>query len=400
MSELKRGLEQGRQLIASIESAKLNYNQIHLTGDGSPLIDVPYRSGNENQLRRDVQYFATLSKEVAINMPGSVVTAEMFLESLGVNPIQRQSEAETLMNGQERQLGNPIFNRSEDNFELNVFRGSRNKRALQISHLANDPINLPSYDFKNKGLRANYQREIAQVIRPVLEYNPFDQYHARIVEDCIASGDTIIGALSLLMHKNKLEAGEIVRVDVNVATTQGILLLREFAKQNGIRIKINAGYLAYGLSEGVKDTEYSVRDHANYLVYPDMDEFGSLRDKQVVADMGEGLKSFDDKYGREHNLPWNEERGKDRDFHGDHTFRSDETLTSNFFNDEDPYLFVFANGGYGMHAFHQWINKENTKKDLKDTHNVVVMRASRLWSINEELGYGVAIAEIPDKLFD
>ncbi|MBI3366440.1 hypothetical protein HY041_02320, partial [Candidatus Roizmanbacteria bacterium] len=399
-----KSLENGRNLIESIKGAKLNYRlgQIQLTGDGTPSIEVAYRRDNITELRGNVQYFATLSKEVAKNMPGSVVSAEMFLETLGVNARQIQDEADTLMNNQESKLGNFIFRRvEEDGFELNVFKGSTNTHTLQISRLANDEINKPYFDFKDDQLRAKYQKEIAQVIRPVLEHKPVDGYHVRIVEDCIASGDTIIGALSLLIHKDKLKEGETVRVDVSVATTQGILLLREFAKQNGIRLKINAGYLAYGLSEGIKDVEYDVRDHANYLVYPDMDEFGSLRQKQVVADMGEGLKSFKDRDGKKYLLPWNVERGKERDSHGDHEERPDEALTSHTFLDRDyPYLFVFANGGYGMHAYHQWINKENRNGDLKATHNVVVMRASRLWSINDELGYGVALAEIPEKLFD
>lgn len=286
----------------------LKTTRIQVFGDGSLPITVidPAKPYEEQKCTGD--YFVRLPESLAAILPGSVVLPEEFLKEIGVK-VKREYWSRRLIG---RVYGNekhPVFSFQEENFLLRVFHGSTNPHALNLTRLA-----AVKNGFANEKIRADYQREQRLLIQLMLNLTSVSYF--RIIEDCIASGDTIMGVLTLLNRQRKVPKGGKVRIDVVVSTTQGILILKEFAKQNNLSLEINAGYLAYGLSKGRKILQSSARIHANYLVYPqellellpeetatELERLKSDDNIYVVGDMGDAAKRLRQNWNKKY--PWN-----------------------------------------------------------------------------------------------
>jgi hypothetical protein len=334
----------------------LTFSNLTIHGNGVDKVLIKDPAQPAGRQIREGDFFITLPKNLADVLPGSVLDKEDFVKEVN------------------------------QNFSLQVFYTPTNSHALKISKLAAIPNG-----FDDPRVRADYQQQIFSVMRPILALQSGGGL--RIVEDCLASGDTIVGILTLLAGKSQIPIkGKKIRIDVAVATTQGTFVLKKFAEQNNLRIEINVGYLAYGLSEGEK--KEGVRLHANYIIYPEeilkqlpkkiRFELNNYRvnDRNiyVVGDMGDAAKSlpkdFDEKY------PWNKYRN---DNHGD---KKAQKKTANVFNHKKPSIIYLTNGGFLMQAYFDYLNN-------RSKYNNLVFSAKRVWSDDAIYGYGVLIRGIP-----
>lgn len=378
------------------EKSFLGIKKLQIFGDGKEkvIINDPSRSPEEQE--REGQFFVKLPEELAQILPGSTFGPEEFLGYLQQEGEVRATPADLL-----GERGDLNFSYSSNNFSLRVFEGSTNKHALEISRLAKELGKLAKKKLDNPDFRAEYQQHLYEVVKPVLTVTSEPEYKLRVIEDCIASGETIAGVLAALAEKSKIPVGGKIRVDVAVATTQGILVLREFARQNNLNLEINVGYLAYGLSRGVDVPGTNARAHANYITFPQEvlnDERISVKARAllakqadnvdqnvyVVGDMGDIGKSMRKEY--DSRYPWNSFR---IDKHGDRN--EVEINLPLFFKENRPTVLYFANGGYLMKAMrglavpNVWANQ-------------VVFDAKRVWAQEDEYGYGVLIKNIPEEL--
>jgi len=254
-----------------------------------------------------------------------------------------------------------------------------------------------SENIKDPKIRGEYQKHLFATVKPVLEAE--SRYDLRNVEDCLASGETIAGGLIALEEKTQIETGGRIRADVAVATTQGILVLREFTQQNHLKLELNVGCLAYGLPAGAEVEGTEARAHANYITYPPellnqlspaiQEQLESYTDPQdgniyVVGDMGDFGMSMPSVYDQE--CPWNSFR---IDSHGD---RNPQMVKIPFFfNKRKPTIVYFANGGWPMKAM---AGLALVNIDA----NQIVFDARRVWAEEEEFGYGVLIDKIHQEL--
>lgn len=254
-------------------------------------------------------FFVSLPENLAVVLPGSIILPKLFLTTLGVTSATGYWSKR--LNGNHfGNKTNPAFTHKKDRFLLRVFHGSVNRHALNLTRIA-----AKNNGFTEEKVRAEYQKKQYLLIRPVLDSE--SDYHFRMIEDCVASGDTILGGLTLLALQGKVSKRGKIRIDVVVATTQGILVIKEYALQNNLDLEINTGYLAYGLSEGSKIPQSSARVHANYLVYPEAylsflsdkmaADLKSLRNADgniyVVGDMGDAAQKLTQKWNSA--CPWN-----------------------------------------------------------------------------------------------
>jgi hypothetical protein len=391
------------------------------------------------------QVFLRMPEQLSAILPGSVLMAGELMAEMVKTPgdvgISEVARLAAIMTGTETGTAGPLISLEEETgtgrkFNLNVYHGSFNKHALTMTLLA-------SQGFDSPVVRGLYQDQVFQEMEPILKRENGDTL--RIVEDCVASADTIEGFLSEVGSPDgllKLDTSNI-RIDVASATAQGILLLRKFAKDNNLNLELNVGHVAYGLSEGVpsKVENSNARVHANYLVYPegvldndriylkarealsglpydlmlsvlgisheqvaDIDNFDGLirsvigKLEYVVGDMGDAakgissddLRRLDPSVGARVNS-WNSLR---KDPHGEHNpaLRAERPF--------DPQLrtvVCFANGGHLMEAMLEAVLK---KRQLDDRRNVLVVTGKRAWtSANHGSGgYGVVIGGIPQDL--
>jgi len=384
-----------------LKKEDLLIDHLKIKGDGLSEVAVSYRTKKDGIVERLVkkgQLFVSLPDRLAKTLPGSVLTPKNFLNQVvpEVKPEFLDHVSEILLGDQVGNEDQPIWTHTETDkdqkgvFTLRVFHGSTNKHALRISELAKE-------GFAEAETRAEYQANIREAIASVLKMD--SSADLRIVEDCLASGETVMGVLAALKEKTTLPVEGKIRVDVAVATTQGIMLLKEFAQQNSLNLELNVGWLAYGLSEGVPLEPGSAdKEHANYITYPEeilkqLPEEVRLRLEQakwadgivyVVGDMGDAGKSLpaeDDS-----RCPWNSFRG---DAHG--ARNRDEIILPLLFDGEKPTILYFANGGYLMKAIRELVVPNIWA-------NQVIFSAKRLWSDDPELGYGVLVDGISQKL--
>jgi hypothetical protein len=252
--------------------------------------------------------------------------------------------------------------------------------------------------------RALYQKMLYSLMRPVFEERePLKTGDLRIIEDCLASGETIAGVLTALKERTTIGVKGKIRVDVAVATTQGVLILREFAKQNELNLELNVGYLAYGLSAGTAIKGSEARAHANYITYPP--EFvknlpPEIRNRlgqclnpesgniEVVGDMGDFGKSLPEDFEKAGKYPWNKYRTQDP--HGERGPK--ETTLYQSIDSQIPICMFFADGGYLELAM--W--RSATFEDVLRKVNIIVLDAKRVWA--EKEGYGVLMGKVPKEL--
>jgi hypothetical protein len=353
--------------------------------------------------------FTAFPKELSESFPGSYIAPGRFLKELDVKTGcekdvyillgERSSETE--------KRNKPIFTiqtpqKEELVFKLAIWNGATNTYALKLTELA-ATSNFRTDDHA----RAHYQNALFHITKPNIASKTEGRRGEalRIHDDCLASGDSIVGFLAATLavldsaraHNIKKNGVEVI-ID-GPATAQGILFLKAFAAANGIKIKIDAGYLAFGLSEGI--TEGKKRVHANYITYPSellkqLEHaevvFGIEKRKSldgniyVVGDMGDAQKGIHqdnmEQIRREvkerHYCPWNDIR---EDMHGDHPMRKDvlPLLRKGERVAEDVY---FPNGGYWPFALDKIYGHQHSES------NKLIIDATRIW--HDEMGYGAA----------
>lgn len=381
---------------------------------------------------RQGQVFVKMPEQLSTILPGSVITPAEFIPAVkqpredGMPPsIEYHTDA--LTGAYEARLGwSPVFTAESEtgkntSFKLKVYNGATSKNAVKMSVLA-------TAGFTDPTVRALYQETMNEVMEPILA--KANGYTLRIVEDCIASGDTIAGFLAEAINNPKLlnlDTGRI-RIDVAAATAQGILVLKKFAEDNHLDIEINVGHIAFSLSEGVPSqvADSPARVHANYITYPDFMKNESMqvvarrvfaglpeeislkllglagatspvtpeviaafitRLEYVVGDMGDAAKgissedqqSISELLGRP-ILPWNNTR---KDPHGDHPLAGE--LTNGTVFDGQVVDVVFANGGYLLDAL--ITNGDGVPKKIGTAY----LTGKRCWS---KEGYGVIVSGI------
>ncbi len=335
------------------------------------------------------QFFVSMPEKLASQMRGSYISPDVFLANL------KDVDAENVFSHKSSIIGDREFSAKvmkkafeyrEENFSLNVFHGSTNPNALELTEIARE---LTEKDLDHRLDKIHYQDILAEIVEPIIKTpsKPESPPAIKIVEDCLASGDTIIGVLAALQQKTKLTEMTRVRVDVAVATAQGILLLRKFAQDNGIDLELNVGYMAFGLSKG-KKTPGKGYEHSNYITYPDdfveelneqfSNGFDKLKNRQVVGDMGENGQKVE---GLEHLTPWYQEINKPELRPGQY-----------------PVMIFLANGGYLMRGYTHYFLGDEAKE-----FSEVIFSAKRRHdegTVDQTgLGYGVLLYDMPDEIF-
>lgn len=372
--------------VEALNSTSLRYDRLpFFSYSNAPLTIVDAISKKQ----RDGQFFVSMRREVVQEIVGSTLNPDSFLKSLGV--ADRAMLESNLLSSSMGATDNPVLKlTSEDrDFSLTVMHGSFNGRAMSISRLATQNLD-------DEPVRAKYQSEVFELMKPILRKQ--SNYDIRIAEDCIASGDVIAGVKTALAKIRPDLKQKLIRIDVAVATTQGILLLKKFAKDNNFNLEINAGYLAYGLSSGNKTDDPEAREHANYITYPQSvidkapldvkKSLESLRQDDgnvyVVGDMGDAAKSVHiDSDGR---YPWNRFRN---DNHG--TRKNEDMDESEERLDETKPVDIFLKrGGFFIKSLVDYMADSTGQKKKQST----MFFGNRVWATAPH-GYGVLINGLP-----
>ena len=417
LKELSRS-KKGDRFIENLSQTSLKISDLpSIRGDGNPgSVEIKFLKNGELTTSTG-QFFVELPEVIANDLPGSYISPETFLGQLSIddsdNAIKRNLLGDGLNRGER-----PIFEyREEDgSFNINVFNGSTNENALALTRIASKENAFTTPDD-----RILYQTSLFEIVRPVLKFPSKKIPSIHIIEDCVASGDTIMGVLAALNQKTKIETVANVRIDVAVATAQGALLIREFARDNnGIRIELNVGHMAFGLSEGVRSEKGKGLEHANYITYPPglLETFDMLYDRRianiivesvglrlnggrkldkdifVVGDMGDAGRSVN--LDSNTSVPWNKYR---RDPHGVMT-TSDQIEESTIKEGVYPTIVYLANGGYLMRAFyHHLLVLKGMARDERNGLSEMVFDAKRRFDENSET-YGVLLSNIDPILID
>lgn len=246
------------------------------------------------------QYFVTFPEKLLNLFPDSYISPESFLdEVLPINSLEKRSGAMSLI-GEDLAKSNhePVFSYGTDDFSINVWNGATNPHARRLSELATHDLK------KDEEARARYQNELFHVVKPNIEGRFLREettkgalvYH----DDCLASADSIVGHLTNIIHNDPERLAKIKEWGADViidgpATAQGILFLKAFAQLYDFKLRLNVGYMGFGLNE------------ANYITYPEeilkminpviAQELGGLKkgnDIQVVGDMGKAIQKVSD----------------------------------------------------------------------------------------------------------
>jgi len=374
-------LVQGPQVLQVIQNTSLKIEALQ---------SFPTKMEDKGQLKQG--YFVSMPKELTRVLPGSEVFPKEFVEHIYNREVCDGAWQNLVSNHLSCGDCESCFNYVSDNkkFGLTVFHGSFNPKAIEIIKLA-DKNDHESYD-----ARAKYQGNIVVVMHNVLkEPNHLGKYpRLRIIEDCIASGDSIMGILALLKSNQLLKDMNLkssVRIDVAVATPQGVMILKKFAQDNDLNLDINIGYLAYGLTQGELQKD-GTREHSNYMYIPKNlasyisgdNEVRSMvgqvgvPEKMVAGDMGLFFKSLPDEEFGLIRCAWNRYR---EDEHGE---RNQYVPRNNNYDPKKITNLFLANGGYFMEALFKYKNKSD---ELLKTINLIMLRASR--RDDQKKGYGV-----------
>ncbi|MFQ5493530.1 MAG: hypothetical protein ACE5DX_05220 [Candidatus Dojkabacteria bacterium] len=414
-----------------LQDLDMGNNGIHgEPGQRLELVDISLPPGK--QIRRG-EYFAGMSSPVSEIMPGSEVSPSDFTEAMKRNELMSYSETEMpdlLRTTVTQEGGTPVFNVEKDNLTLRVMHGAANEHSLAMSELA-----AREYAFDDEKNRVSYQSHLYEIMRPIFAIESDTPYSVKIVEDCLASADTIMGLLSIMEDRTTLQTqGENIRIDVAVATAQGVMALEKFAEANNIHLELNVGYMAFGLSEGEPVPNTEARRHSNYISYM-REQFDILPEETrlrllggidrdtvneglpedfdasifaqavyalttdilfehycaVVGDMGDAAKGVTSSIAGD-RVPWNSLRV---DPHGVHPRARQEWPASTYVPD-NPTTIYLANGGFLMSIMLEYYRQQNLAGDEREPDNVLNMSAKRMH--DQTWGYGVIIDHVPDAI--
>ncbi len=383
----------GEALKTTLKETPLHVNNLKLNGSlrSRQMLTVHFSDKGQEAEERG-QLFVELPGHLPEMLRDSYVSPDSFLDEFA-----RKGDTEAkrrLLNGDKGNSGNLAFYSDSESLSIKVFHGSTNNNALRLSQLAKEgTVDKPDNRF-------NYQMNLAEVIEPVVR-TPSDA-PIRIVEDCLASGDTVVGVIKAIAEQMKMNGDATkVTLDVAVATAQGILLLKKFAEDNGIKLDLNIGYMAFGLSSGQKAVIGF--EHANYIVYPEdlireMEEInpgmaGKLKpEDQVVGDMGDFSVLLPERSAADRAIiiaPWNRHRHDSYGGENKKPFREPK-----FTADANQHMVYLTNGGYLMRAFYNYFNDPEGKEQYSE----VAFGAKRRWT--KEYGYGVLLKEIAEEIWN
>jgi len=249
------------------------------------------------------QYFVTFPEKLSKLFPDSYISPESFIdEILPQNSLEKRSSAMSLI-GEDiaRSNSEPVFSYGygiDDNFSINVWNGATNLHARRLSELATHNLK------EDEEARAKYQNELYHIVKPNIEGRFLREektkgalvYH----DDCLASADSIVGHLTNIIQNDPERLAKIKEWGVDViidgpATAQGILFLKAFAQLHDFKLRLNVGYMGFGLNE------------ANYITYPEeilkmidsgiaqeLEKLGNKGTIQVVGDMGKAIQKVSD----------------------------------------------------------------------------------------------------------
>lgn len=352
---------------------ELKASRLYIAGSKEGGVDLwdPTREGGQQELHG--QFFVGLPERLSSALPGSSLLPEEFLAALGV---------ETNLKTIEELIGapncsGPVMNLESDLFRLRVSEGSSNPLSLAMAERA-------KAGWGNEN-RAGYQKELLELMAPIYGQESWQEKPQIIIrEDCLATGETILGLLVVLNQKAGLKF-ENIRIEVKTATTIGLMVLIEYARENDLRLEIFTADLAYGLSAGEK-IEGGFRKHANYIILPEeilgrlpadlRGQWDACRAADgniyVVGDMGDAGKKLPSEFNKDY--PWNRYRNNDRV-----GYRPGNT--------GDPLATYLADGGYPTRAFARSLGMRGSE---------IVLIAKR--ALDEKLGCGVMIAGLPESL--
>lgn len=414
--------EKGAALIAQLGS--VDFSRVPVLKPQGILID-------EFAKPRSYDTFVRLPPEIAELFPGSYVRPEDFLRSLTGTGEYTQKHVQELLGDRIGTGDMPVFSWEERAdgaaFSLKVRNGLTNPYAVTMSRLAYESGKIEG-GFADPGreasfIRAQYQDAMRSGIQHALESEDHDaqrgtykNYAVRIHDDCGATGESVVNYLiAQISDRSRAEAyrnrGVKIVIDGPI-TAQAALYMRAFSKNTGIPLDIDAGHMAFGLTEGVVVS--GKRQHANYITYPQaletqLEEGEAKRtisqirresgaDPQVVGDMGEAEKGIVKEHMDHIRLDagqdfcaWNDIR---TDVWGSHP-RSGEGITIMPHPDKGATDLVYlARGGYVPYVFDRLYNPKNMEKG-----NIVILRASRFTATDarthEEYGFGVGFG-IPE----
>lgn len=242
------------------------------------------------------QYFVTFPEKLSKLFPESYISPESFLdEILPASSREKRSSAMSLI-GEDiaRSSNEPVFSYGNESFSVNVWSGATNPRAIALSELATHNLK------QDEEARASYQNELFHLVKPNIEGRFFreDATRGALVyhDDCLASADSIVGHLTNLLQNDPARLAMIKEWGVDViidgpATAQGMLFLKAFAQLHDFKLRLNVGYMGFGLNK------------SNYITYPEellkmidpskAEELMKLKkgdDIQVVGDMGKAIQ--------------------------------------------------------------------------------------------------------------
>ena len=392
-----RGKVEKPKLQEVLQNTNLHYRNFgFFGGKGYKLRVFDPAKGEEGEWRKG-NIFVTLPPELVEVLPGSVVLADEFLKQIGYGGEDLEEKARILESDYDfEEKGSPAFQFKDDSFSLTVYNGSVSEKLRRLSELAIE-------NFDNPKVRAEYQKVAFEIIKQILSEKGKEReepsWKIRILEDIIASGETIAGNLAALLKEGKLKKGDTIRIDVASATTQGLLVLKKFAEDNGLKLEIHVGALAYGLSEG-EVKESGVRLHANYVTYPDeyiqrlrerglgeiADKLEGLRSADgnvyVVGDMGDAFQSLpivDPILGINYDkeCPWNKFR---KDMHGPRGKQGDVAQLNIEWEEGEREIHIYPNGGYFMRAAYFAVLEELYPSGRIRIPKISEIVAKRVWT--------------------
>lgn len=391
----KLDIQENNPFLTALKDCDLRISGAQILSNAPDILMIPVLDEGGEIKDKEAQFFVIFPSELAKALPGSTFSYEGFLYLLDRQ--EKVKEDKKLLLG--RGLGTyekPQFEHAEGSFALRVFHGAGNEHAMEISRLAQEAQDNGGFA-QNPKLRREYKRQLFEIVEPILIDDPEEkEFSMRIIEDCIASGDSIYGVLGLLASKTSLGKDNRlnkIRIDVAVATTQGIAILRKFAHENNIDLEINVGYMANGLSQGIKVGNTDVYTHSNYIIYTDeVKKALGIEFEYVVGDMGDALLKDEEE---ETSGGWEQYR---IDSHGPYE-RETEHEESQIYENE-PILVILANGGYAIKAYLQWIRNQQGKDISLCDYSELVIRASRVHSVDPKFDYGVAISSVPKSILN
>ncbi|MFA5135995.1 MAG: hypothetical protein WC489_01215 [Patescibacteria group bacterium] len=383
------GVQRGNSLIELLKdkgSLKASFDQVMCQ---TRIGDQTHKFTDGTQ--SDSCSFIPFPQELRRAFPGTYISPTAFLHEMGFDG--NEKNAAGVLTGEQKahDKEHPVFTYFDKSgqFSLTVTNGAFNEDALDISHIARKH----GYSFADPQSRLEYQTHLLEGAKHALDALNPEEYGIILHDDCMASADTMLGYLLLLIKKGdheKLKKGVKIVID-GPATVQSILLLQRLGEAYDIKLNITANWLSFGLSQGDEGG-----NHANYVTAPGVligdienqgvkEKLGALLggadEQQVVSDMGNaGAKIPEDTLVNNELLQTlNSKR-----------VAFDELYKIFASGAHMPEYVIFPRGGEWSVAALLAV-----RPDLAESLNISILRANRVG--NPDDGYGLMIEEKPEQ---